>query len=80
MPTYYFACGGTCNGPVEVPAGNVNEALLLAQAECGCDGCCQLLGSDDAESQESTDMTPAQKAFIPTPEFLQTARRISPKT
>lgn len=77
MFNYYFSCGGSCNGPVLVSAGNFNEAKLLAEEECGCDGCCQYLGCDGAGCAGDAVLTESQKPFVATKEFLAAARRIS---
>jgi len=77
MFNYYYACGGSCNGPVMVSAGNINEARLLAQEECDCDGCCQYLGCDGVGCAGNATLTEAQKAFVPSAEFLKSARRVT---
>jgi hypothetical protein len=63
MFNYYYACGGSCNGPVMVSAGNINEARLLAQEECDRDGCCQYLGCDGVGCAGNATLTEAQKSF-----------------
>lgn len=75
---WYFSCGGTCGGPVRVYAGNMNEAKLLAEEECDCDGCCVLLGAE-AGAEGFELLTAEQKAFVPSEEFLRTARDVRGK-
>ena len=74
---WYFSCGGTCNGPVRVYAGNMNEAKLLAEEECMCDGCCVLLGAYNGH--EVDELTEVQKSFVPSSEFLENVRTVSKK-
>jgi hypothetical protein len=73
------SCGGSCNGPVIVSAGNINEARLLAQEECDCDGCCQYLGCGGVGCAGNATLTEAQKSFVPSAELLKAARRVTRK-
>jgi hypothetical protein len=63
--------------PVIVSAGNINEARLLAQEECDCDGCCQYLGCGGVGCASNATLTEAQKSFVSSAELLKAARRVT---
>jgi hypothetical protein len=67
---------GVCNGPMRIYAGNVNEAKLLAELECECDGGCELLGAE-SDAPEFASFTEEQKRFVPSTEFMQHALDIA---
>jgi hypothetical protein len=76
MNNYYYACGGSCNGPVQIQSGNRAEADQLAEEECGCvgGGCCQYLGCDGINCNGNIAVTEEQRNFRPSPDFLAKAR------
>jgi hypothetical protein len=74
MGTYYYSCGGTCNGPVQISSGNRAEAGQLADEECECEGCCQYLGCDGPNCNGTAFITEEQKNFRPSAEFLANSR------
>ncbi len=79
MYRYYFSCGGSCNGPVIVEAGNINEAKLLAELDCDCSNCCQFLGCDGAGCAGATVLTESQKQWRPDDDFVRKARLVKAK-
>lgn len=76
MGTYYYSCGGSCNGPVRVVSGNRSQADQLANQECGDGAGCQYLGCDGVNCNGSDLITEEQRLFRPSTEFLANARTI----
>ncbi len=56
-------------------AGNLNEAKLLAEQECDCDGCCRFLGSD-ANAPGFENFMEERKAFMASKGFMKFAREV----
>ncbi|GAC1337156.1 MAG: hypothetical protein NVSMB26_24230 [Beijerinckiaceae bacterium] len=73
---YYYACGGTCNGPVRIQSGNRVQADQLADNECDCEGCCRYLGCTGINCNGDFEVTHEQANFSPSPELITKARTV----